>query len=154
MIETATISISIIIIAYFTAHLALGHLSIKWPSTNGILVSIKKKEWDVYSKSPSIQGVEKACHIKIKYEYSHKNKTYKGSRIKFGKYVRYSTPEEIEADEFIQNIKSSNFPVYYCSSFPRLSTLKRGIQNKNDHIFAIIFTLLIASVILCLVHAF
>jgi hypothetical protein len=113
--------------------------SINWPSTKGHLLIFKVYEKTAKAKFPSLMDDYKYCVLKIKYEYEVNGNLYKGSRIQFGKQEAYITPSELEASEFYSNLKQGKFTVYFFKSLPQISTLKTGLSNTKNHIFAIVF---------------
>lgn len=139
----------LMISAYLTIQLLFGVKSENWPNTIGELKDIKIRTIKRYSKFPSITGIDYICIVKVKYEYIVNNKQYISKRIRFGKEMAYKTPDELDSDEFMNQIKNNNFKVYYFGKYPQIAVLQPGIQNKMEHIYGIVFILAIPIALYC-----
>lgn len=135
------ILLPLLLSAYLALHLILGYNSKKWPNTTGSVIYFNVDTRKIYSKFPSITGIDHICIVKVKYEYRVNGKKYTSNRIQFGKDMSYKDEDELNSDELIKQIRSNNFKVYYFEQFPRFAVLQPGIKNEMEHVYGIIFIL-------------
>jgi hypothetical protein len=122
---------------YLICLVCLGRDSLNWPTTKGKLVSIDAKK-----RRPQSSFLL----ITVTYEYIVGEKKYVGSRISYlNEYM--TSVDEIESDEFLNQIKQDNFNVYYFPKFPKISVIKPGFIDLSVTIFAIV-TMIVTIVFL------
>nr|WP_320048877.1 DUF3592 domain-containing protein [uncultured Desulfuromonas sp.] len=140
-----TLTVALALILYLASQVYLGSRSQWWPSTQGKLLAFKINQFTRRAKFPSLQKDEHYAYVSLKYEYFVDGKKFLGKRLIFGNNLYYSSPEEIALDPFLNRIKDRDFEVFYWPQMPSISTLKKGSNNKKEHIYSIYFIALVAG---------
>lgn len=117
---------------YLICLVYLGRESVNWPCTKGKLVRIDAKKRRPQSNF---------FLITITYEYIVREKRHVGSRISYLNEYMISA-DDVDSDEFLNQIKQGNFHVHYFPKFPLISVIKPGFIDLPVTIFAIVIMII------------
>jgi len=131
-------TISSLVCSFLVIHMLLGEVSRKWPRANGTLEFLNYIKLLESPKFPSVQdAVKPRGYFRVSYSYEVNGRKYTGKRLNFGLNERYYHQEE--ADQFESKLRNNDFSVQYFPSYPRLSVLHSGIENKKTYYFSVGF---------------
>lgn len=140
MAELIFLGIPTLITAILLIQIYLGVKSFYWPNTDGTLIDFRIIKKTYPPKFPSVQDTVELGIIKVRYKYSVKGKTYFCSKYDYNN-SNCKNITEIEADEYIKNIRNNNFKVFYCQRFPSIAVLRVTKVDLQSGIWAIVFIL-------------